>query len=1336
MNRADRTPSVPVAIIGMGCLFPRAENLGRYWANIRDGVDAIREIPPTHWNPEDYHDPDPKAPDRTYARRGGFLDPVDFPSLDFGIAPTNLDATDTTQLLGLMVAKAALDDAGYGSGGKAIDRERVSVLLGVTGTLELVIPLGARLGHPIWRRALKDAGVAEPVASEVVQRISDSYVGWQENSFPGLLGNVAAGRIANRLDLGGTNCVVDAACASSLGAVHLAMMELASGRCDVALTGGLDTFNDIFMYMCFSKTPALSPTGDARPFSASGDGTTLGEGLGVLTLKRLDDARRDGDRIYAVIKGVGASSDGKGNAVYAPSAAGQAKCLRRAYEAADISPATVELVEAHGTGTKVGDAVELSALAEVYRSSKAEGTWCALGSVKSQIGHTKAAAGAAGLIKASLALHHKVLPPTLKVDRPAEGASPGQTPFYLNTEARPWLPNPDHPRRAAVSAFGFGGSNFHCVLEEADPEPAPTAWDGDVQILAYSGRDANAIRSSLEAIPADPSWDVLRSEAARSRSHFKTDSPHRLVIVAERGGVPWPMLLDRARSMLGGPAASAPEGIYHGTGTEPGGLAVLFPGQGSQYVGMLRGLACRFPEMLTTLASAGESGPIDGRSLGDWIYPHPSFDDESRRRAEHSLRSTEVAQPSLGAVSLGAYRVLESFGLRPDAVAGHSFGELAALCVAGRISERDFFELARLRGRLMAGGGSGDRGAMLAVLAPIEAIEATLRDETLDLVVANRNAPKQSILSGPSVEIARAAEVFGRKGISTRPLEVSAAFHSRLVADASGGLLEALRGIAIEPGAVPVFANTTAEVYPDDPAEARSLLAGQLARPVRFVEQVEAMARSGIRTFLEVGPDGKLTGLIDAILEGRPHVAIPLDPSKGKRGNVVDLAKALAQVAATGHPIRLAPWDEGFEPLPAKAARPGMTVKVSGANFAPKPMPPKVPPTPSKPKPQTPALIATPIPEPSPKMTPIQPKPKPEVSNGSNGHMASPAPAPVPPSHLVEALRASQENLVALQRMGEQTAHLHRQFLEGQDRTQQMFHSLVEHQQRLTLATIGLAPPLTALPAPNPSAVVAPIGSKKPRTLIHTRASSRVTGSRSRSRPGRPAGSDIARRVEGVGRACGAGGGGVGEDGLPGGGARTRHAARRRPGHRFDQAGRDPGELARAVARGAGDRSGASGHHPHPRTDRRIPRRGWIWTRRGGDRSPDRQQQGRCPRRAGGGGVGEDGVSGGGPRAGHAARRRPGHRLDQAGGDPGDLAGAPARGAGDRPGASGHHPHPRTDRRIPGQWFDPRGHRFLPAPLGGAGEAGPPRKGGRKARKTAGSTGEPSTSGPSPAEDG
>jgi len=694
---------VPVAIIGMGCLFPKAESLSGYWSNIRNRVDAIGDVPETHWRPDDYFDADPKAPDHTYARRGGFISPVDFPPLDFGIAPNNLDATDTTQLLGLMVARQALDDAGYGEGStKPFDRGRVSVILGVTGTLELVIPLGARLGHPIWRRALKASGVPEGQAEEVVKRIADSYVGWQENSFPGLLGNVAAGRIANRLDLGGTNCVIDAACASSVGAVNLALLELAAGRCDMALTGGLDTFNDIFMYMCFSKTPALSPTGNARPFDAGCDGTILGEGLGVLALKRLDDAKRDGDTVYAVIRAVGSSSDGKGNAVYAPSAAGQARALKQAYTLAGTPADTIELVEAHGTGTKVGDATELKALTEVYREAHAEGTWCALGSVKSQIGHTKAAAGAAGLIKAALALHHKVLPPTIKVDRPLDGLAPGQSPFYVNTEARPWLPKSGHPRRAAVSAFGFGGSNYHCVLEEYSPAKSAIDWDGNTQILAFSSENPEGLHKALDAFPKGLEWNALRSEAARVRSQFRHDAPHRLTLVVSRDD-DLSAIFENARSAIRGDRKPrGRESIFLGAGPKPGKLAMLFPGQGSQYVGMLREAACLFPQVQETLAEADALSTNDPVRLSDRIYPVPVFSEAEKSTLEEALRQTNVAQPAIGAVSLGLVKALAHFGVNPEMVAGHSYGELTALRAAGWIDDASFARLSRDRGRLMA----------------------------------------------------------------------------------------------------------------------------------------------------------------------------------------------------------------------------------------------------------------------------------------------------------------------------------------------------------------------------------------------------------------------------------------------------------------------------------------------------------------------------------------------------------------------------------------------------------------------------------------------------------
>ena len=1038
----------------MGCLFPKADGLARYWANIRRGVDAITEVPASHWRPEDYYDPDPKAPDKTYVKKGGFLDPVDFPALDFGISPNNLDATDTTQLLGLITARAALDDAGYGPG-RVFDRSRVSVIMGVTGAQELVIPLGARLGHPIWRRALAEAGVPAATAEDVVKRIADSYPAWQENSFPGLLGNVAAGRIANRLDLGGTNCVIDAACASSLGALHLALLELHTGRCDLALTGGLDTFNDIFMYMCFSKTPALSPRGEARPFDAGCDGTILGEGLGVVALKRLDDARRDGDRVYAVIKGVGSSSDGKGQAVYAPVSAGQAKALRQAYTLSGFGPETVGLVEAHGTGTKVGDAAELAGLTEVYRAARPEGTWCALGSVKSQIGHTKAAAGAAGLIKAALALHHKVLPPTAKVDRPMDAATGDRSPFYVNAQARPWLARADHPRRAAVSAFGFGGSNFHCVLEEAGPQAAEIDWDGDTQIVAFSAATPEALASAVGAWPDCVSWPALRSEAARSRSRFRTADAHRLTLVVGRDGYRPASIRESARARLD--AVKPDLDAYRGAG-RPGKLAMLFPGQGTQYVGMSRSIACQFPAMLEALGRAEAEAP----GLVDRVYPREAFTEAQRSASDAALRSTDAAQPAIGAISAGLLGVLRHFEVSPELAAGHSYGELSALRAAGRIDGHAHARLSAERGRLMASG-RGDRGAMLAVWLGAEQVRRALAESAIDAVVANANSPSQTVVSGPSAAVDEAEALFQGRQVAARRLDVAAAFHSRLVADAEGPLREVLGGIEMEPGVIPVYANTSASPYPSSPDAARDLLAGQLARPVDFAGMIAAMAAAGASTFLEVGPGAALTGLVGQILADRPHSAIAVDASKGRRGDVADLARALAQLAALGHAVDLSRWDPVDEA--ATPASPKLTVPVSGANAGPRPstMPPIVPKAAPTPMPDA-RRNGTHAPDRNghptrPTMTPIPGPTRPVAVNV--------AVTAVDPGLLAVALRDAQEGLLALQRLGEQTAALHRQFLDGQDKTQQALASLLERQRGLGTPAPGMPiPPAAPRPAP------------------------------------------------------------------------------------------------------------------------------------------------------------------------------------------------------------------------------------------------------------------------------
>ncbi|MEE8339279.1 MAG: SDR family NAD(P)-dependent oxidoreductase, partial [Xanthomonadales bacterium] len=1032
----------PVAIVGIGCLFPKAANVNEFWTNIREGVDAISEVPDSHWKPEDYFDADPGAADMTYAQRGGFLSPVDFDPLLFGLSPNNIEATDTTQLLGMVVARQALLDAGYSTSvnagdGREFDRDRTSVILGVTGTLELVIPLGARLGHPQWRKALADAGVDPETSDDVVQRIADAYVPWQENSFPGLLGNVAAGRIANRFDLGGTNCVVDAACASSLSAIHMATMELQAGRSDMCIAGGLDSFNDIFMYMCFSKTPALSPSGDARPFDRNADGTILGEGLGALLLKRLEDAERDKDRIYAIIKGIGSSSDGRGNAIYAPSAAGQIKALRDCYEQADVTPDTIELVEAHGTGTRVGDAVELEALSSLYREQDPAGTWCALGSVKSMIGHTKSAAGVAGVIKAAMALRHQVLPPTIKIKQPAIQVEPGSAPIYVNTSKRPWVARSAHPRRAAVSAFGFGGSNFYCLLEEAEQATAEIAWAGNVLLFAFSADSKAALETCLKELDSGLEWPDLRLAAARSLQHYDAAHSQRLVIALERHQATLADVVKNSLNLLADSNCSfwqSPLGACYASGPTQGSMAALFPGQGAQYVGMLRDLACQFPQMTATLSAANADDAGHGARTSDKIYPIPVFNAEDLAGQQAELTLTQNAQPAIGAVSLGAFRVLEYFGFDPQFTAGHSYGELVALCAAARFDEPSLHRLSRLRGQLMSQG-DGDRGAMLSIAAGIDTVRELLELEGLDLVVANHNAPSQVIISGASDQITAAIAACEKRGLKTRKLEVSAAFHSDLVADAAAPFAAALEQVEFAAGSRIVLANVSGGCYPQDPQQARELLASQITSQVLYVDQIEKLHELGVATFVDVGPRTHAAGMVRQILADRDVRVLSLDSPSGERGQY-HLACLLAALGVLDSGIDLSLWDGGYLDSIVPLNHDRMTIAIDGANYR---------------APQAPRPVRKPAPQ--AKTTAMTQKPQEPVTNApSNSVQARSAESAATPGAVLDVTRQS---ILALQKMQEQTANLHRQYLDGQETAQRTIAQLLEQQQRL----------LTGLPA-------------------------------------------------------------------------------------------------------------------------------------------------------------------------------------------------------------------------------------------------------------------------------
>ena len=1048
----------PIAIIGTGCFFPGSQGFEEFWSFVKSGTDGITDVPASHWNADEFFNADPKQPDMVYSKTGGFLSPIKFHPGDYGIAPNNIEATDTSQLLGLLAAKQALENAGYQSGVgepaeglRTWDRSRASVILGVTGTLELVIPLGARLGHPRWRKALKNAGVDDATANRVMEDIAESYVPWQENSFPGLLGNVVAGRIANRLDLGGTNCVVDAACASSLGAVHLAALELWAGRSDMVITGGVDTFNDIFMFMCFSKTPALSPTGHSRPFDAEGDGTALGEGLGLVVLKRLSDAEKAGDKIIAVLRSVGSSSDGKGGAVYAPKAEGQMKALQAAYKEANISVDTIELVEAHGTGTKVGDATELSSLMKVYADRDDKASPCAVGSVKSQIGHTKAAAGAAGLIKAAAALFHKTIPPSIKVRKPLEGLLRGQSSFYLASKKRPWVGTSSHPRRAAISAFGFGGSNFHCVLEEYNPEKLAPDWDGKVQILALSAPSREELIQKLQALPSQQSWSAWRKLCSQLRKVFQADEACRCLIVAQQSDADLGQKVQKAIDQLkkGGIEALAAPGVFFGSGKKQGKLAFLFSGQGAQYPAMFLDLACLFPQFLDALKLAHkvqeDISPNQPR-LADLIFPLPGYSEQDQARDVECLRRTDVAQPALGAVELGAYKVLKHFGLAPDFSAGHSFGELSALACAGVISERDLMALSFARGRFMAEASVG-AGGMLAVLAPENEVQTILKSGNISLVSANRNSAKQIVLAGPVDQIDKAALLLGQKGLVARKLQVGGAFHSPMVADAQMPFASFVNEqVGWNRFQHPVYSNTYAKPYPENFHDGKAVLAAQLARSVEFQSMIQAMHLDGGRIFIEVGPGGRLVGLVSEILAGKDHVALALDASQGKKPGEYDLALLLAKLSALGHRLELSKWDDSQ--MPAEENRQGFHVELTGANYV-RPKPSKFV---SKPKIESKAPVEPKIEKPvEVKKVPSQPmipenKPTPVTSKS------------MPSDGLLKALEVTKSSLDMLQKLQEQSTQIHQMFLQGQQVAQRNLQALIEQQQAVLQASLGLVP--------------------------------------------------------------------------------------------------------------------------------------------------------------------------------------------------------------------------------------------------------------------------------------
>jgi acyl transferase domain-containing protein len=848
-----------IAIVGMGAVFPGADDAPAFWRNIRSGTDAITDVPPDRWDPDVYCVPKPDGAGATrfYCRRGGFLGGrTEFDPAPFGMMPSAVDDTEPDQLLMLRAAAEAIADCGTLPGG-----ERVGVIIGRGGYMT---PRFARLDRRVstvhqLMAVLRD--LAPGLGRErlaAVRAAFESELGPDgPESSMGLVPNFAASRLANRFDLCGPAYTVDAACASSLVAVDHAVRELDSGRCDAVLAGGVHTCHHPTIWSVFTRLGALSPGGVIRPLSASADGTLLSEGAGAVLLKRLADARQAGDRVYAVIRGVGISSDGRATSLMSPLAEGQELAIRRAWEAAGLNPAAPEalgLLEAHGTATPVGDRVELTALGRVF--GPPQGRPIGIGSVKSMIGHAMPAAGIAGLIKVAFALSEAVLPPTLHVEEPNPALA--ATRFEPVTRSRPWEDGP--VRTAAVSAFGFGGINAHMVLQ-AERGPA---------------------RARRTRRRADPGETVLRLAAG---------SPGEMAALLE---VPDSRLLERAGEDPGdGPcrlAVVAPDARQLALARKAAARGAAWRGRGDVWFTPRPLLS--HPDQVAFLFPGFESGPAPHPAgIADAFgLPLPRLHGTTARGADGILEYALdiVAIGRLYAAALGA------LGITPGVLAGHSLGEWTAMVVADIYPDIDQF-IASLRPGMV-------EVADLVYLALGTSVDRTgeLIDGLAGVVITHDNCPRQTVACGPASLIGHVATRARAAGILAQPLPFRTGFHSPMFAPHVPVVRQALQRLEVREPRVPVWSATSLAQFPREPDAMRDLVLRHLVEPVRFRQLTGLLHDSGIRAFVQIGP-GSLVGFAAATLDGRDHVTVAT--AVPKRDGLGQLRRAAAAL-----------WTEGLSP--------------------------------------------------------------------------------------------------------------------------------------------------------------------------------------------------------------------------------------------------------------------------------------------------------------------------------------------------------------------------------------------------------------------------------------